>query len=160
MIPLLAANLASPLIRYAAVGIVAAVAAVTVTRWYYSGKIARMEATYAQREAEATRNARIKDNENAALAADADIANATAKDALEKLADATRAHARDHGLWVKAKRQCMPGAATAAGSGEDGTAFVRVSDETADALIAFARDADAAAIYARTCHDWAVRIGR
>ena len=51
--PFLAAKLASPLIRYAAVGIVAAVAAVTVTRWYYSGKIARMELAWETARADA-----------------------------------------------------------------------------------------------------------
>lgn len=109
----------------------------------------------------AEKNARDKDGEIARLANDLDSANIRGKDATDKAADALRDAARTRGLYVRTTGKCnLPRTADGAGSGETGTAEARLSDETASALISIARDADQCANYARTCHDWAMTVGK
>lgn len=135
--------------------------ATMVTRWYYRAQIARMDLAQAQAKIDATEKARAKDAENSKLAADLDLAHMETKDALDKLASATHDLARTRGLWVKTRgNKCVPGTAANSGSSETGAAEVRLSDETSDWLIAFAHDADRAALYAKTCHDWAMKVGK
>lgn len=54
----------------------------------------------------------------------------------------------------------MPEPAAIAGPAAKPAAGCKLSDETADALLAIARDADRAAEYARACREWAVSVGR
>ncbi len=43
---------------------------------------------------------------------------------------------------------------------KDTTSDSRLSDEASNFLLEFARDADSAAEYAKTCHDWAEELGK
>lgn len=125
-------------------------------------ELANLRADIAEATAKATEQARAKDAENAKLANQIDLAHLERNDAIEKAAAAARELNRTRGSFVRVKApKCdLPGTTSDLGGGENGTTQAQLSDETADALIAIAHDADRAAAYAQTCHDWAIQVGR
>jgi len=54
----------------------------------------------------------------------------------------------------------VPTNSTAAGQPESGTTGAELSAEASEFLLEFARDADRAAQYAKTCYDWTKQLGR
>lgn len=54
----------------------------------------------------------------------------------------------------------MPSASTTAGQSDSGTAGTELSVEASEFLLDFARSADAAAQYAKTCYDWTQQLNR
>lgn len=55
-------------------------------------------------------------------------------------------------------RSAVPGTTQPSGPTDDRSAEGRLSDEASEFLLNFARDADAAAQYANTCHQWVKEI--
>jgi hypothetical protein len=55
-------------------------------------------------------------------------------------------------------RSAMPGTTQLTGPADDSSAEGRLSDEASEFLLNFARDADTAAQYANTCHQWVKEI--
>lgn len=131
---------------------------------YFHGTSTERDAWVAKHEAakaDWTAKARAKDAENARLASAIDQANMEKRDALDKAADTARDLARTRGLWIKARgHQCVSATPATSGSLEGQPALIRLHEETASDLIALARDADRAALYAQTCHQWARGVGR
>lgn len=107
-----------------------------------------------------------------AIAKDKEVA--TLKDILEKndvqaqqtisstLADNRRLAAQLGGLRDPGRRQSCPGtvpsSASPASSDTASSTGSQLSEEASQFLLDFAADADRAAQYARTCHDWAVTL--
>jgi hypothetical protein len=55
-------------------------------------------------------------------------------------------------------RSTVPGTSQSTGHADDSSAEGRLSDEASEFLLNFARDADSAAQYANTCHQWVTEI--
>lgn len=55
-------------------------------------------------------------------------------------------------------RSTVPGTTQPTGPADDSSAEGRLSDEASEFLLNFARDADSAAQYANTCHQWVTEI--
>jgi len=54
----------------------------------------------------------------------------------------------------------VPSGSTTAGQPEGGTTGTELSAEASEFLLEFAREADRAAQYAKTCYDWTRQLSR
>lgn len=122
-------------------------------------ELADLKTAVAEADKIATQKARAADALNAQLAAAIDQAYLERHNAQTEAADAARSLARSRGLYVRGKCN-LPGTATDPRISESGTTEVRLDAATSDALITIARDGDRAALYAQSCHDWAVKVGK
>ena len=80
------------------------------------------------------------------------------------LADNRRLAARLGGLRDPGRREScnspVPSAGKTAGVNPEPSAEGRLSSEATEFLLEFAADADRAAVYAQTCHEWAMKAGQ
>lgn len=80
------------------------------------------------------------------------------------LADNRKLSAKLGGLRDPGRRascsSAVPASTTTTGRAQDTTTDSRLSNEASGFLLEFARDADRAAEYANTCHNWVEQIGK
>lgn len=147
----------------AALAGLSAIGAWWVTREYYIDQHIAYVTSQRAEEVDALRKhtdevMRLQER-NHALATDLEAQHGADQDALDKaLADNRRLARKLGGLRDPGGRSTdhcpVPAAAPAAGQPADAPTGNRLSGEAAEFLLEFARDADAAASYARLCHRW------
>lgn len=160
----------------AAVALVCCLAGVTfgwtVNGWRMGNAIEAQKAEAATELAQATQRARSAEKAQDKIRIEAEVKHAKARDQIERtLADNRRLTRQLGGLrdpgW-KGSDCPLPGSAEATGERDAGSAGSELPDQTAgllsieasDFLLEFAAEADRAAEYARTCHEWAMKVQR
>lgn len=124
-------------------------------RW--QAVLAERESTAAARFAEATAQTIAAERASRELADKLEEEHAKYQDQHDRLLAENRRLARELGGMRDPGARACSGAvsqATASGQPQDAAACGRLSDEATEFLLAFARDADRAAAYAKTCHEW------
>jgi hypothetical protein len=140
-----------------------------VTSDYYQAKqsvlVARMQATAATELQQATERAVTAERKNNELAIGLEVKHVQTRQKLDQaLADNRRLVRELGGLRDPGARpdSCgtVPTTATGTSLAASPAATGRLSDQAAEFLLEFARDADRAAEYAATCHAWVKAIGK
>lgn len=144
----------------------------TVNGWRMGNAIEAQKAEAAQKLATETAKSRKIEKDNDRIRIEAEVKHAKARDQIERtLADNRRLARQLGGLRDPGRKgsDCpMPGSTKATGNGDAGTTEGRLSeasegllsDEASEFILEFAAEADRAAEYALTCHDWAVNVGK
>ena len=140
-----------------------------VTSDYYQAKqsalAARMQAAAATALKDATDRAVAAERDAISMALKLEVQNAESRKKLDAVAVENRRLVRElGGLRDPGARpdNCGPVPTTTPGTGlaVRPAATGRLSDQAAEFLLEFARDADRAAEYAATCHAWVESIGK
>jgi hypothetical protein len=143
-----------------------------VNGWRLGNAIEKQKAEAAQALAMETAKARKIEKDNDRIRIEAEVKHAKARDQIERtLADNRRLARQLGGLRDPGRKgsDCpLPGSAEATSNGDAGTSEGRLSGESAgllspeasDFILELAADADRAAQYARTCHEWAVNLNK
>lgn len=113
----------------------------------------------------ATQRAIEAERRHNALAGQLEVKHAENQQALDRVLADNRRLARElGGLRDPGRRpSCggsVPTATAAASESEGGAAGTELSAEASEFLLEFAREADRAAQYAKTCYDWTQQLGR
>lgn len=113
----------------------------------------------------ATQRAIEAERRHNALADQLEVKHAENQQALDRVLADNRRLARElGGLRDPGRRpSCggsVPTAAAAASESEGGATGAELSAEASEFLLEFAREADRAAQYAKTCYDWTQQLGR
>ena len=129
----------------------------------YQNIILSNEKLAAEKFAEASDRAAEIERNHAALAQDLEIKNVEANKLLDEALVENRRLARELGglrdPFAKSSSGCsVPPSTGTSSNPDDGAASGRLSDEASEFLLEFAREADAAANYATTCHNWAKEL--
>lgn len=130
-------------------------------KWMAQIEAQKVEA--ARQLQEATEKVVATERKHNAIATQLEIKNAEQQTTLDRaLADNRRLASRLGGLRDPGSRASCPSAvSTASGTAQQPSAEAssgRLSAEATDFLLEFARDADRAAQYANSCHDWINKI--
>jgi single-stranded DNA-specific DHH superfamily exonuclease len=134
-----------------------------VTSDYYQAKqsalVARMQATAATELQQATERAVAAERDAISMALKLEVQNAESRKKLDAVAVENRRLVRElGGMRDPGARpdSCgtVPTTTTGTGIAVRPAATGRLSDQAAEFLLEFARDADRAAEYAATCHAW------
>lgn len=133
--------------------------ATAVTRWYYTGQIARMERDAAAAALQASEQSRIIEDRYRQIADDAERQHHEDQTKTNALYDANRKLLTD-GVRFKARCGRLSEGTSSPADTPNGTAEVRLPDAFVSDLLTLARDADRSADYARAGHAWASTIGR
>jgi hypothetical protein len=143
----------------------------TVNGWRLGNAIEAQKTKAATELAKATQRARSAEKAQDKIRIEAEVNHAKARDQIERtLADNRRLARQLGGLRDPGHRPggdcAVPGGAQAAGERDAGATGSELPDQTAgllsveasDFLIELAAEADRAAEYARTCHNWAMKV--
>lgn len=120
-------------------------------------ELANLKAADAAAAVKAVEAARLKDEHFNQIARDAERQHNEDAKKTADLYDANLALTRN-GVRFKTIGRCLPKDTKPPGDTVDGTAEVRLPDETVRDLLKLARDADTAADYARVGHEWANKL--
>jgi hypothetical protein len=135
-----------------------------VNGWRLGNAIEAQKAEAAQALAMETAKARKIEKDNDRIRIEAEVKHAKARDQIERtLADNRRLARQLGGLRDPGRKgsDCpLPGSAEATSNGDAEATAGRLSDEAESFLLEFAAEADRAAEYARTCHEWAVKTNQ
>ena len=129
----------------------------------YQNIILSKENESAKRFEEASEKSLEIERTHAALAQDLEIKNVEANKLLDEALVKNRGLARELGglrdPFAKPPSGCpVPSGTGTTSNPDDGATTGRLSDEAAEFLLEFAREADEAANYATTCHNWAKEL--
>ena len=129
----------------------------------YQNIILSKENESAKRFEEASEKSLEIERTHAALAQDLEIKNVEANKLLDEALVKNRGLARELGgsrdPFAKPPSGCpVPSGTGTTSNPDDGATTGRLSDEASEFLLEFAREADEAANYATTCHNWAKEL--
>lgn len=129
----------------------------------YQNIILSNEKLAAEKFAEASDRAAEIERNHAALAQDLEIKNVEANKLLNETLAENRRLARELGglrdPFAKPSSGCsVPTSTSTSSNSNDGASSGKLSEEASEFLLEFARDADDAANYATTCHNWAKEL--
>ena len=129
----------------------------------YQNTILSNEKLAAEKFAEASDRAAEIERTHAALAQDLEIKNVEANKLLDEALAKNRSLARKLGGLRDPLAKPPSGCPVPSGTGtpsnpDDGATTGRLSDEASEFLLEFSREADEAANYATTCHNWAKEL--
>ena len=129
----------------------------------YQNIILSKENESAKRFEEASEKSLEIERTHAALAQDLEIKNVEANKLLDEALVKNRSLARELGGLRDPFAKPPSGRPVPSGTGtpsnpDDGATTGRLSDEASEFLLEFAREADEAANYATTCHNWAKEL--
>lgn len=129
----------------------------------YQNIILSKEKLAAERLSEAAERVAEVERNHAALAQDLEIKNVEANKLLDEALVKNRRLAHELGglrdPFAKSSSSCSVSQNTGTPSNpDDGATTGRLSDEASEFLLEFAREADEAANYATTCHNWAKEL--
>ena len=129
----------------------------------YQNIILSKENESAKRFEEASEKSLEIERNHTSLAQDLEIKNVEANKLLDEALAKNRSLARKLGglrdPFAKPPSGCsVPTGTSTSSNSNDGTPTGRLSDEASEFLLEFARDADDAANYATTCHNWAKEL--
>ena len=129
----------------------------------YQNIILSKENESAKRFEEASEKSLEIERNHTSLAQDLEIKNVEANKLLDEALAKNRSLARKLGglrdPFAKSSSSCSVSPSTGTPSNpDDGATTGRLSDEASEFLLEFAREADEAANYATTCHNWAKEL--
>ena len=161
-------------LKVAAIALAIGLGAGALGSWYLTAKykdsvwgkaVADQKVEAAAQLQAATQRAIEAERRHNALADQLEVKHAENQQALDRVLADNRRLARElGGLRDPGRRPSCGGsvstAAAAASESEGGAAGTELSAEASEFLLEFAREADRAAQYAKTCYDWTQQLGR